>query len=581
MGLPTDERKYLRETFAAAFSFALKGNPTVAIVDFMQYVKAIGKDIATKDQMIAYFVKNVQFLLMDKESTFKTVIVLVDGKPHPVKRMIEHKRRYGKKELFDAKKGPYLPKNGTDLIPGYDEWIRFAGNYKLLRRELYPELFNAFMSCSFFMPRQGQTLILSGFPGRSAWENTNVGGEEEGGRWDNPGRNQGKVRVVKFWQPDELPITSAMEKMDPDLYHRCYVLENVAPCTEFPKGALRRQEWEPGKSTISEADLRMFWFEHFYPKDHVCFFLNDGDIFSIGLLYAYERVIGIDPETNCFRFRNKHSVCMPYKKTKDNEFFAEGQVPWSEYVDLDVFYQLVSDMDQMKKVGVQNHALTLVFLLIMAGSDFFQDYLKGMGSQNVIWKVFFANIYAFRHMVQLSQGVVGDTRTKRTLVVDEDLFRQFIYLCYLEKYEKSELKKLKVDKLTLRELRERTQVDAKGAPKEDVDYHLPNRNKIRLWCRQVEWNLLYWKNGPLGYEPDPFELWRGIPYFPYWRDPKNKNKPRLIDVVASEPKPVDGVYEQHLYRTRVVNKKRPRESKETVADRQQRVIDRYEHRVKD
>jgi hypothetical protein len=575
MGLPPEERNFFRTTFGAAFTFTLKGDPTVAIVDFMQYVKSIGKDVATKDQMLTYFINNIQFLMMDKTSTFRTVIVMVDGIPPPVKRMIEHKKRYAKKDVFDAKKGPYLPKRGCDLIPAQDQWIRFAGNYKLLRRELYPELFNAFMRCTHFTPPVGKTLILSGFPGRSAWENLSGPGS-----WDNPAHSQGRVRVVRFWEPSELPITSAMEKMDPDLYHRCYVLVNEAPCPEFPRGALRRQEWDQGKCTIGEADLRMFWFEHWFQKQDICFFLNDGDIFSIGLLYAYERIENVD-QNGKYKFRNNHTACLPYKKTSDNEFFAEGEVPRSEYVNLDTFYQSVADYEPLKSAGVQNHALTMVFLVVMAGSDFFKDFLKGMGSQNVIWRVFFDNIHAFTHMVQLSTGVAGSTRTKRTLILDEDLFRQFIYMCFLQQYEGAELKKRKVDKLTLKELRERTQTDAKGKPKEDAEYHLPDRNKIRLWCRQVEWNLDYWKNGVFGFLPDPFQMWRGIPYYPYWRDPKDKNRPKFINVVAAEPKPVDLVYEQHLYRTRVLNKKRARESKEDVADRQQRVIDRYEHKVKD
>ncbi len=572
MGLPTAERDFLRKAFGASFGFKVKGDPTVAIVDFMQYVKVVPDGIATKDAMIAYFVNKIKFLLFQPGSTLKVVIVLVDGKPQPVKRMVEHAERYKNVNVYNAKEAPLLPKRGIDLIP--KEWIRFAGNYKLLQRELYPELFNAFMDCRHFTPRPGQSIILSGFPGRSEWET--ICGDAS---WDRPTNNKGKVLMVKTWRPEELPLTSAREKADPDLYHRVYVLENVAPCAEFPQGALRRAEWEDGKNAISEADLRMFYFEHWYQNEHVMFILNDGDIFSIGALYAYERLVAIQPN-GTYVFRNQHSICMPYKKTKDNEFFAEDNVPKHEYIDLNKFYELVNEYEPMKKAGVQNPVLTLVFLLVMAGSDFFKDFLKGMGSQTVVWKVFFANIIVFTHMVQLSQGVPGSTRTRRTIVVDEDLFMQFIYYCYLEKYEKTELKKRKVNKLTFKQLKERTLVDAKGNAKEDADYHLPNRNKIRLWCRQVEWNLLYWKNGPLGHVPDPFEMWYDLPYFPYWRDAKNKNKPIMVDVVASRPKPVDTVYEQNLYRTRILKKKRPRESEDEVAVRQQAVIDRFEHRVK-
>jgi hypothetical protein len=79
-------------------------------------------------------------------------------------------------------------------------------------------------------------------------------------------------------------------------------------------------------------------------------------------------------------------------------------------------------------------------------------------------------------------------------------------------------------------------------------------NTIRRYCRAIEWNLRYWKNGPLGFVPNPFEVWQGVPYFPYRRNAKGE--PELVDVVSHKPKPVDRVYEQHLYRTQLAQRKR-------------------------
>lgn len=103
--------------------------------------------------------------------------------------MVEHKERYKNINVFSAKEAPLLPKRGSDLIP--TEWIRFAGNYKLLQRELYPELFNCFMDCRFFTPKPGQSIILSGFPGRSEWETI-----YENASWDRPTNNDGRVLMV-------------------------------------------------------------------------------------------------------------------------------------------------------------------------------------------------------------------------------------------------------------------------------------------------------------------------------------------------------------------------------------------------
>jgi len=568
MGLPSDEREFLRHNFGAAFSFAPpKGiEPTIGIVDFMQYVKVMKPDILTRDGMIEHFVNKIKWLLLRKGSSFRTIIVLVDGKPVPVKRMVEHAKRYKNKDVFSAKQGPYMPKQGYGLIP--TEWIRFAGNYKLLRRELYPLLYNAFFSRKYFTPLPGQSIILSGFPGRSQWIHTGTRS------WDAPERpGDGKVLAVTMWGDDELPITKKMELEDPDLYHRVYMLENIAPCEGYPKGEIRIKEWEEAKNSISEADTRMFYFDHWFQNENICYYLNDGDVFSIGLLYSYERLVGINKEGK-YEFRNSHTACLPYKKKEGNEFFGGGgELPREEYVDINRLYELVREYPPMMQCGVQNAAATMAFLLIMAGSDFFQDYMKSIGTPT-IWKVFFANVDVLTHMVQISEGVTPATRTKRKVVLDDDLFIQFCRWCFLEKYEKAELKRLKTGKLTYKQLKQRTRNDANGKPRQDTDLYLPDRNGMRVWARQVEWNLEYWKNAPLGYEPDAFETWLGVPYYPYMRD--EAGKPTMVNVVASKQKPLDYVYEQHLYRYKVKHKKRMRE--EDVAHLQQAVIDKYASR---
>ncbi len=569
MGLPPEAKEKVKAAFGACITFSLKGDPTVAIVDFMQYVKAIPEGIITKDQTIRYFVERVKWLMLKRGTKLHTVIVMVDGKPIPVKRMIEHEKRYKNKNVYPGKGKKYLPTKGSDLIP--IEWIRFAGNYKLLQRELYPELFNAFITCRFFTPNPGQLLVLSGFPGRSEYQTVYT---ERPWEARVESAKAGRVLMVKTWEDHELPISPAMEKEDPDLYHRVYCVEHVPPCPEYQQGAIRLFEWEGAKNDVSEADIRMFWFEHWYQNEHIMFVLNDGDIFSIGLLYAFERCVAIGRDGS-YVFRNKHTACLPYKKKKGNEIFAADAVPKEEFVDLNMFYELVREYEPMKAAGVQNPVLTQVFLMIMAGSDFFKDFMKGIGVK-VVWTVFYENIQAFTHLVMKSEGVTGDTRTKRTLVIDEDKFIRFIRFCYIEKYEKALLKN--DDTVTYEQLSERTRVDAKGVPKEDVAYHLPHINTIRLWCRQIEWNLLYWMNGPFGHAPDPFELWHGIPYYPYMRDPQDGSFV-MTDYVSSRPKPVDEVYSQHLYRTRVLDKKK------NVSKKRDRVevdgmLDAYEHNVK-
>lgn len=546
MGLPTFARKYLKEIYAGAFSFSCpkgpSGDPTVCVYDLMKDLKYVPENILSVDDALTYLTNKIKFLLLSVP-TLRVVIVCVDRKPPPVKRMVTHGKRYKGKDVFETNNGPYLPTKAAGLIP--TPWIRFAGNYKLLQREFYPRLFNAFMDGSKIVPNPGQMIVLHGFPAYSEWvtvykqQNYTLGTND-----------RGQIKQVHMWRTDiELPITKTMERDDVDLYNRIYVFENVPPCAQFPQGYMRKEEWVEAKNTISESDGAMFFYDHWFQNENIMFVCNDGDVFSYGLLYSYERV------TSQNTFRNNHIICIPYKKTKDNEWFPQGEIPKYEYVDLNSLYVKVKEDSSMKASGVQNHVVTLVFLLIMAESDFFKEYMKGLGAEAIIWKVFFSNLSMFSHMVQSSKGVPPSTRTPREIILDEDLFRIFTHYCYIQKYGKAVRKKAKTDDITYEMLVEHTKTGAKA--EKDPDYHLPDRNKIRLWSRQVEWNLLYYRNTPFGNEhsPNPFETWEGLPYFPYTKNAQGK--PEMTTVVSARRKPVDEVYAQHFYYAKKNNPPQP------------------------
>jgi hypothetical protein len=574
MGLTSPERAWLRAAFAGAFTRELvlrDGMPpaTVAVVDFMMYVKTIGANVVTKDQCIQYFVDKIKWMMIRRDSTFQTVIVLVDGKRVPVKSLVQDPARYKNKNVY-ASDARVWPRAGTDLIP--QEWIRFAGNQKLMRRNLYAELFNAFISCRYFTPKPGQALVLSGFPGRSRYVDDPTGTAS-----GQPTNEKGQRLEVQLWAPGELPITKAFEQRDPQLYHRVYRLVHEPPSALFPRGLIKTDEWTEARNDISESDNRMFYFDHWFRDRHIMFYLNDGDVFSIGALYAYERVSGmgpallvqeqqqqqqqpeedeLDPFPTLF-FRNWHTCCMPYKCAEEEGGEEEGdqikpnQKVAEEYVDLNRLHTLMRAYAPFRRANVASPVLTMVVLLILAGSDFCPKFLHGMGAQNVIWRVFFENIAIFTHLVQMSDvGLTPDTRTRRTIVVDEDAFAQLIHYCFLKKYDKSLCKEHKTRKLSFKQLQDKTRTKA------DPRFHLPSRNEVRLFCRALEWNLDYWRNAPLGHTPDCFALWSGVPYYPYYREPETGAKKR-VDVVASRPRPMDEVYAQHTYRRRLLEPRPP------------------------
>lgn len=613
MGLGTEERDELRTVFGAAFLDKLSESepPGVVIIDFMQFVKFVPDNILTKGDMMTLFINKVKRIMLSKTLRVRVVIVLVDGEPVPVKRMVEHAKRYKEKNVFKASKGPYMPASNDDLIP--KPWIRFAGNYKLLRRELYPLLFNALLFCQDFTPQVGQMLVLSGFPGRSKFQTV-----YQQAPWECKTNASGDVLLVVPWEREELPIKWQTEQEDPDLYNRVYFVENTAPCQEFPQGALRRGEWLEAKNNISEADTRMFYFEHWFQNEHILFYLNDGDIFSIGLLYAFERVVDIQPHDGKYVFRNKHTALLPYKKKEKKVAAAPAAPPiggaaargatkgvasapqggaagaagaapkTEEFVDLNLFYELVNNYKPFCEAGVQNAEATMAFLLIMGGSDFFDDFLKGIGSQTVIWPVFFKNAVLFSHMIQKSKAVPKSTRTKREVIIDEDMFRKFVYYCYMHKYETAALTQVAAtsapggaggNTLTFAALSNFTKSTKNGL--KDTKYHMPDRNTTRLWCRQVEWNLNYWINAPLGFDVSPFETWYGLPYYPYIKDETaahHRDVFKMVDVVAHKPKPVDQVYAQHMFAYCMQKKKRPNEAEQQA--KKQRVVENLQHKIK-
>lgn len=577
MGLPTNERDELfRQTFSECVTFTYpKGPeaPVVVICDFMMFVKSLPEDLhPTKHDVIGYFVNRVKNIMFSNKLFVTRCVVMVDGATDPVKKVVAHAVRYKNKDVLSSKRGPYMPKSDMGLMP--TPWISFAGNQKLLRRELYPELFNAFMSCRF-TPKPGQALILSGFPGRTHLQHT------QADSWDQPiDVETGDAICVKLWDVEhELPITEAMERQDPHLYHRSFIVEHVAPCPEFPAGVLRVREEPRFASDISEADLRMFWFERFFPDANVIFLCNDGDALTIGAAYAKRRFLGIGQELNPktgaverrYQFRGSHVVCMPYKKADKQGLFQDGQRPEYEFFNLDILYQSICEYAPFHGI-VQDEVATLMFLVIMSRTDFFQNFLTGMTSKTIIRPCFLENIELFTHLIQVSKGNACDLNSIRQVVIDEDAFELFIYYCYLYKHEEVVLKKSKGDKkISFEQLRAKTLEGKNGAKDE---YQLPTRNKIRMWCRQVEYNMRYWLNGPVDHAPNPFEMWFDVPYYPYQRN-EQTGKPEKIDHVSPRPKPVDEVFAQHLLerkQERGKNRKRTRSIKQNVVSEFEHVL---------
>lgn len=571
MGLESWTKERLIDWFRKAFDFDLKGLPTTCILDMMQFIKAIPDDIITLNDLVTFFV-SIVMALFNKYPSLVRIIVCVDraGIHSPVKAAVTHTKRYKGIDVLDHKKpGGYLPKKGIDPIP--TPWINFAANGLLLRRELYPRIFNAFMGNPNLKLGAGKTVVLHGFPGRSTMVRVRPNYLGNG-----TGDSGGMAEQVRLWMNKELPITAEDEARDPDLYNRVYFIQHIPPCPEWPKGCIRQIEWKEAKNSIGEADLAIMFYDHFFPNETQLIIINDGDVFPIALMYASERHMSNNT------FRNQQFIRLPYKKKKGNEFFGENNVPKFQYVDVNELYCQVNNDKRMLKAGVQNRIATMVFLLIMSGTDFFKGHMKGIGAEKCIWPTFFSKLELFSHLIQSPKGVEPHTRTQRDIVIDEDAFRNFVRFCYVNKYGKSARKQAKLkagDLLTVKLLASR--VNKLKKAKTDPAYRFPDRNTIRMWSRQLLWQALYWKNGPKGvkFTPDPFEVYQGLPYYGFERDPETK-KLRMAGFVCVHPKPVDESMAQHLMKNQEkyrIQKRRDNAKEDTdfVGKKQREVVQEF------
>jgi hypothetical protein len=573
MGVDTWVRDFLISRYHGAFSFDLVGTPTTCTMDFMQFVKSIPDDIHTLNDLVGYFTGIIMGVFSRNPSIMR-LIVCVDrtGIHSPVKGMVTHVTRYKRVDVLDPDKGPYLPSDETGKVP--KPWLGFAASGLLLRRELYPRLFNAIIGGVHKRLAPGKSIILHGFPGRSEYQVERAAHPYEAGTSSvtNP------IKQVRLWKKSELPITADDEARDKDLYNRIYFVEHVAPCPGWPQGMIRRVEWTEGKNAIGEADLAIMHYDHHFPNESHLIFINDGDAFPIMLLYSIERHMSNNS------FRNQHFLCLPYKKKKGNEFFAEGHVPRYQYVDMNQLYCKIKDDKEMLQAGVQNRILTMVFLIVMSGTDFFKNHMKGIGAQKTIWATFLSKMDVFSHLVQMPKGVPPGTRQVRDIVLDEDAFRQFVHYCYLEKYGKTIRKALAKTGGTLTYDVLASKCASLKRAQTDPKYRLPTRNAIRVWSRQVLWNLLYWKNGPMGkyHAPDPFEEYDGLPYFGYAynEDDTSTSKYVMAGYVSARQKPVDEMMAQHLFRNKETHRMQRRredaqDEVEKVAQKQKNIIEGF------
>ena len=548
----------------------------VLIVDMMQYMKHKPDDVTTLGELLAYIMGCVRRKIDMHKGKARVIILCWDQKVTEhhsnVVKQICYAKRYKNVSVYDEEQGPYLPKTLDGQLP--PEWNRFCGNSTLLRRELYPHLYNCCLDSRYIQLTFGQRLVLQGLPGL-VFEDM-PGMKAAHLRYLTTGFNDPKSadalkesqqRLVP-WQMEHLPITREYEREHPDLYNTVYYIEAVAPGIDhrFPQGFLKTDVWPEARNNLGEADLAMMFFDRFYPELDQVIDINDGDIIPIGLLYAQERLQGNT-------WRNHQLIQLPIKhgrKKKQTEAepeseapvivdapqLAEVDKPRFTFCDLNVLYARVCDDPLFGNHGVQNHVLMLVFMIVLSGTDFFKDAFGGINVQNTVWKTLTGKLDVLHHLVQSSKNIIPDPTALRTIVMDETAWRRLVYWSYVEKHGSTVRKRnkgalsLKLIKVHLNKRKRETE-------------RFPDRNLVRRWGRMALWNLRYWMDGPRYRKhatepcavnfPDPFLRVQGDSFYGYELDSAVSSAAgaggkglRFSPRVSTYMPRVDEVYAQHF-----------------------------------
>lgn len=539
MTLETWVKKFLRERYPAAFDTEHPENVGLITSDEMRHVKAPPPEMSNTPRKVVMRLVNKVFKQLDKCSS---LVVCYDKEPPPVKKIVCHASRYERRcklckkrsnavprgvvagdEHFDPacdkgckknqilwrEQGPYL----TDMdgpLP-FSDWMQFAADSRNLREELYPLIANEILRRTVPV---GKTLIVHGIPFNiksvktpdSVFETAFVSGDK-------------RRYMIDIWLPGQVPTE----------YDKVFIFET------HPNGSKRQEEYPAMYNTIQEADNAVFFYSRFFPqyKNHMAV-INDGDALSIGAFKAMEDMS--DPEFVQW-------LHLPVKKKKGS------MVPALQmYVNLRKFVTSIEKTQEFVDAGVQSPVATIVFLIVLSDTDFFQgEFGFGIGcktdwaedekkrSQQTygIWDTFYSNLSMYSHMVQYYVNR-RDHETRRSVVLDEELFKLFTQACYMNKYGKQ----LKKSDVSYDEIR------VYCSNLKDARKHAPDDKTMTRWGRQIVWNMQYWANAFRNIHVDPFETFRDKPLYGYLINGSITNE------VSEKQKDIDEVCKRHFWKRR-------------------------------
>lgn len=581
MTLPTKVKQWLIDKYGASRSTVAPNPVHVTAMCMMQFVKgSLPESVITVRNLVDYLIHKM-LLQIKRQNGCSVVIACFDIETVPVKAIIEYEKRKEwrckecrkgtwikctrkgtkckDKPPLKFEDGPHLPLNDDHRLPVTpDQWMRFASDSRNLRYELYPRLMNALLTRPEFLPGTNQTIIVSGLPCDSELISA------EHARWEFgycPSKEEER-RLLKPWKLDSMHL-NFKNVNDPDRFKRVYRIQNV-------NGVIYRHEVPEMKHSIPEADSSIFYFTKFFPNANFLYSINDGDALSIGLLRVME-------DFHAGECKLKRYVALPRRRA-----LKPGEHNWShEYFDMVHLKQLIEEDPVYTAAGVSNHVATVVFLIILAGTDFFKNFCPYIGyktdwneedekkrakQSDGIWDTFHKRLPMFRHMVQWNIfDMIPDPNVKRRIVLDEDLFKLFVLYCYFHSYEKDPDSNKIPDFEAIR---------VKCSKFKQKARHMPSDEQILLWARHLTWNLDYWVNSFRDIYVDPFMEIDGKSYYGFCN-----GKVAATNQLSLKQEPIDEQYKRNLYKRKQKQEPLKRRGGGIIEERKRNAIDAIKGKI--
>lgn len=498
-----------------------------AIEDNMHIIKTMKarhEGVRTVDSLKKEIVEHHLARMNRRHLSVQKYISLFDRWVHPIKAAVEHTKRDEGIDMWpDPAQGELIfdESKPHDILSVLEpeNWRRFCRSRHLVRRHLYPLIFNAFIDPAYVSLAPGQLIILHGIPG--AWK---MVPRKDIPAWvQDPGASRGPLvddgtageRVMPMLVPRG-PVTAEEEESDPEVYDRIWIIEGRAGPDGRPY--MHYEEWKEAKNSIIEADLAIAFYDKWFPDEDCLVYGNDGDFIPILLGYARERnVAGQWRNHTWLRMpntrqsdaeaqrkiredkRKKDIPLLPQEEREEARYMAakhefEAMFPGKRYrapnknpelfYDINAMWTALHEYNEWGAAGVQNAVLAMIALIIMAGNDFFKNMLPTVSTEkvtNYIWAEFMENPRDYRHLFQLSKQLEPDPRALREPCIDEALFIEFCNRIYLRRYR---------DKMTKEELEARDKElkaarAAKRAPSPEtihtVRMSLAQKEERRIW----------------------------------------------------------------------------------------------------